>query len=661
MVEGGGLENRRRSRVRGFESLPLRPFLVVGAALLSILAGARPLLADEPRRAWVEPRLARALEDPVAAETEMRRQDEVYRASRRSGELQVIVEPLAGRGSDTLPLAALRALGAHVDASSRSFVRISAPPAVLRRAAELGEIRALRFPLRPIPVDGAGSVLSQSVALTGASALQAAGINGSGVKVAVLDVGFLNLSAAKTSGDVPASAIAVNFSRTAIESGSPHGTGVTEQVADMAPGAQLYTIKFDDEVSFENAVSYLRDNGIHIANLSVNWFGASYYDDTGPINEIIDHSHDVDGVFWTVGGGNWGFRHWRGPWLDEDGDGWESFAPNDERLGTVSELDQICWVLNWNQYPERYAGTITDLDLFVYSKTNAVVASSQNRQVANSLPVEEACYTRVASQEPYSIGVHRFSGPTAGLELSIVSSDAGIEAAKQVAASSAVDPAVAHGAFAVGAIDQSVWASAFLENFSSQGPTTDGRPKPELVAPDRTSTFAYGTALGTSFAAPVVAGAAALIAQQAPGIGANQIRAKLVAAAHDVGPVGRDDFFGYGQLVVPTVVLPLDSDGDGLPDATDPCPFTASATCSCGDVDGSGVVSVQDEGIVRQYLANPAGANVAMVRPELCNVLGAAGPSALVDCHIEDWVVMRRARAGRPPGIQPVCAPALPP
>ena len=129
--------------------------------------------ADKPRRAWVEPRLARALEDPVAADTEMRLQEARLHGARRAGELRVIVEPPLGSGADALPLAALRALGARVDAQSRSFVRISASPAVLRRAAELGGIRALRFPLRPIPVDGAGSVVSESVALTGASARQA--------------------------------------------------------------------------------------------------------------------------------------------------------------------------------------------------------------------------------------------------------------------------------------------------------------------------------------------------------------------------------------------------------------------------------------------------------------------------------------------------------
>jgi hypothetical protein len=594
----------------------------------------------------------------------MRLQEARLHGAGRAGELRVIVEPPLGSGADALPLAALRALGARVDAQSRSFVRISASPAVLRRVAELDGIRALRFPLRPIPVDGAGSVVSQSVALTGASARQALGIDGNGVKVAVIDVGFISFSTAQQSGDIPASAITVDFTGAGLETNTAHGTAVSEQVVDMAPGVQLYVLMFGDEVEFENAVTYVRDNGIRIVNLSVNWFGASYYDDTGPINDIINHSHDVDGVFWAVGGGNWAFRHWRGPWLDEDGDGWLSFTPNNERLPTVAEQPQICWLLNWNQYPERFAGTPTDLDLFVYSSTNALVASSQNRQTAGSQPVEQACFTRVSSQEPYSIGVHRFSGPTTGLDITLVSADAAVATGPaQVAASSVTDPADAHGAFAVGAVEQAQWPlpTPILEAFSSQGPTTDGRPKPEIVAPDRTASVAYGaSAVGTSFASPVVAGAAALLAQQAPGISASQIRAALVASAHDVSPPGRDPYFGYGELVAAPLVLPLDSDGDSLPDTTDPCPFAADNACTCGDVDGSGGVNSLDEFVVRVFLTNPAGPNSALVRPELCNVIGASAPFPL-DCRVDDWVVMRRARAGLAPGNQPVCAPALPP
>ena len=656
MVEGGGLENRRRSRVRGFESLPLRQLQRAAACLCLAFAVPGTVAADEPRqRPFVEPRLSRALEDSVAADTEMRQQHP--RRGALPGELRVIAEPPRGKDSSALPLAALRALGARVE-TSRTLARVSAPPAVLRRVAQLPGIRTLRFPAKPVPVDGTGSVLSQAVALTGASALQAAGINGTGASVAIVDLGFESLGTAQSTGNIPAGAVTVDLVGAGLETITAHGTAVAEEVADMAPGAQLYLILFADDVDFENAALYLESHGIHIANLSVNWFGASYYDDTGPINEILNASHDGDGVFWAVGGGNWAYRHWRGPWLDENGDGWLSFTPNVDRLALIAEQTQECIVLNWNQYPDHFTTAPTDLDLFVFSGTGSVIASSQNRQMLGDFPAEQACYTNDPNQQPYSVGVFKFSGGTTGLDVSIVTGDAAIGMSQRVTASSTVDPSDAHGAFSVAAITQSIWnTTRILEAFSSLGPTTDGRNKPDITAPDGTSTLAYGTSIGTSFASPVVAGAAALLQQQLPSITANQIRAALVNAAHDTGPTGLDAFFGWGQLVVPTLVLPLDSDHDGVPDSSDACPFSATNVCKCGDVDGNGTVNAADDAALRHFLADPS---QTLADPQLCNVVGAAAPFPL-DCKIDDWAVLRRARASLAPGIQPVCAPALPP
>jgi hypothetical protein len=49
-----------------------------------------------------------------------------------------------------------------------------------------------------------------------------------------------------------------------------------------------------------------------------------------------------------------------------------------------------------------------------------------------------------------------------------------------VAERSLSNPSDARGAFAVGAVN---WADDVLEPYSSQGPTADGRIKPELAAP----------------------------------------------------------------------------------------------------------------------------------------------------------------------------------
>lgn len=116
-----------------------------------------------------------------------------------------------------------------------------------------------------------------------------------------------------------------------------------------------------------------------------------------------------------------------------------------------------------------------------------------------------------------------------------------------------------------------------LAAFSSNGPTRDGRQKPEIVAPGQmiASTYSsdapsgslfsmfpsdewivedgrHGVSMGTSFAAPHVTGAVALLLEVDPSLDANRIRDLLTSAAR------RDDFarglpndeWGYGKLDV---------------------------------------------------------------------------------------------------------------
>lgn len=124
----------------------------------------------------------------------------------------------------------------------------------------------------------------------------------------------------------------------------------------------------------------------------------------------------------------------------------------------------------------------------------------------------------------------------------------------------------------VGAVDDHGTAAIdddTLASFSAFGTTPDGIAKPELVAPgvDIVSTLASrGTILarqhpdhlvgnayirisGTSMAAPIVAGAAALLLQSNPTLTPDQIKYRLVATARPLGPGT-----GAGEVDVPAAV-----------------------------------------------------------------------------------------------------------
>ena len=66
----------------------------------------------------------------------------------------------------------------------------------------------------------------------------------------------------------------------------------------------------------------------------------------------------------------------------------------------------------------------------------------------------------------------------------------------------------------------------------------------EVAQPDG----GYALAVGTSFAAPHVAGTAALVWQMFPYMTTDQVRQVLLGTATDIGPPGVDDIYGYGLL-----------------------------------------------------------------------------------------------------------------
>jgi len=573
------------------------------------------------------------------------------RESSQGALIPILLELRPGFSTHAIDPARIEALGGHVDAVSASFIRVLVLPRDARRLVNLPEVRTVRSPATVKEFSlGFGNIVSEAVPLTGASTLQGLGITGSGVKVAVVDVGFRRLSEAIAVNELPANTISVDFTGLGVETGSQHGVAVAEEVVDMAPGIQLYCLKVSDEADLENAAAYLRTNGIRIANLSLGFFGGSYYDDTGPFNTVINTSHDTDGVFWSVAAGNSAQSHWRGTWSDPDGDQRLNFSATANAItlqgfdASVSRRVVIC--LNWNQY----GNSVTDLDLYVIDKSGNTVTSSTNPQNGPQEPLEELSFQYDPSKAPYRVVVVHASGPTAGLDVTLfATSNVAFDFA--VPASSFVDPADAHGATTVGAIEQTSYAilDPALETFSSHGPTTDGRNKPDFCAPDDTSDYIYGlgTSLalyqggqwalagpnsgfsGTSASAPVVAGGAALLLQQMPSLTASGL---LSAFANLSLPISSPSFgptplCGSGRFLV-------DQTTGTAPVSNLQNMFSfgwAGAIPLYGDWNGDGVATagVFDPTTATWYLRNEPGPG----NPDLIFRFGPAGSIPVVG----DW------------------------
>jgi len=85
-----------------------------------------------------------------------------------------------------------------------------------------------------------------------------------------------------------------------------------------------------------------------------------------------------------------------------------------------------------------------------------------------------------------------------------------------------------------------------------------------LVAPgvsvngaDRSADDAYSTGTGTSFAAPLVSGAAAVVWAADPSLAAEDVADILLVTADDLGAPGVDDVYGYGMLNLARALQPV--------------------------------------------------------------------------------------------------------
>lgn len=441
----------------------------------------------------------------------------------------------------------------------------------------------LPFPHEPL------AVTSQGVAIQGADDFHALGIDGSGVKIGIIDLGFGSLAASQASGDLPVSLAITDYTGTG-NGGTSHGTQVAEIVHDMAPGAQLYLAKVSTDLELQQAVDDLLAAGVQVINHSVAWYGAAFYDGTGPLCGITDTA-EQGGVLWVNAAGNSRNKHWLGSFSDADGDLRHEFAPGQNWNSlTLNAGQSVTLVLNWDAYPV----TSIDYNLYLYDGNpdggGSLVASSTNRQrgTGSSLPYEAIDYTAPAAATYYVV-VTRRNSATASVPLTLFSLGPNLDTRTQ--ASSLVQPADCASAVAVGAVNLADGA----EGFSSEGPTTDGRAKPEIAASNRTLTSLSSAFTGTSGASPHVAGGAGLLLAQNPGWSVASLRAALTGTAQDVATTGFDYRTGYGRLS-------LDADGDGSNHDTDNCPLVANA--SQADLDGDGLGDACDSDRDGDGLAN---------------------------------------------------------
>ena len=151
-----------------------------------------------------------------------------------------------------------------------------------------------------------------------------------------------------------------------------------------------------------------------------------------------------------------------------------------------------------------------------------------------------------------------------------------------------------------------------IADFSSAGPTRDGRLEPEITAPGHNVAAAYSSDLdpphgmwegylkyvvvedgvhvvfsGTSMSSPHAAGMIALMLEHEPWLDADGVRAAMAECAAYKG-LSWDPKWGYGAMDGECLMLGGDDDGDGVRNRIDNCTDTPNPDQADPDADGKG-------------------------------------------------------------------------
>ena len=463
----------------------------------------------------------------------------------------------AERGEVARAAASLGRGAIRVQRRLGSRLQVTADPARIRALARLPGVAGVR----PAVAAFADEALSQGVERSGADVLGRVAGGGAGLTIAIVDMGFgRNLPALEDKGELPPAERleTLSFDATSGLAGTNaygnrtnHGELVAQTVYDYAPAARYLLVNYHSEADFIAATDAVIARRPDIVVHS-NSFIEGSFDGTSPAARAVDRAAAA-GILWLNSAGNYARLHWGGPWLDADADDDLDWPNGDSWTFTRGAGLPITFALSWTS---PTVGPPTDIDLSLEHLEAdgawTVVARSTDRQPAGAPSAE-----RIVGYLPPAEGTFRLrailvSGPPPEEPLTLFSREIPLVAISGTAESSIPTPGDAGGAVAVGAVD---WRGDRFKSYSSQGPTDDGRLKPDIVAPTDTRLMGpngFRSIGGTSNAAPNAAGVAAVIlaaarrAGQAPS--AAEVRGQLSALALDLGAAGPDNVFGAGRV-----------------------------------------------------------------------------------------------------------------
>jgi len=462
------------------------------------------------------------------------------------------------------------------------------------------------------PAEAFTMATTEGLAVINGPAWHAAGLRGAGVKVAIIDGGFQGYPGLRGT-ELPATVTAKNFvdgeTDTQVNGTTVHGTACAEIVHDIAPDAALYLVKVGTDIDLQQAVDWLKTQGVNIISTSLGWYNLTPGDGTGFFANLVQSARTA-GIFWTTAASNDREAHWGGAYSDLNGNNTHNFAGTQEinffgpGTGTAYNIPSgypIRVFLRWDDWSavnQNYSLSIVKWN----GSSWTIVATGNNPQNggAGQSPTEFAAYTTSGSAAPYGFIVQRVSS-SRNVNMEIFAPKVA-RLDELVTARSLANLADAPAAMTVAALD--VNAPYPQESYSSEGPTNGpggsaagGAIKPDIAGFANVSTASYPNPAekfnGTSSATPHVAGAAALVKGANPAYTPAQIQSFLQGRAVDMGSAGKDTIYGYGRLYLGAAPGPVSTRKTFLPLVRkSPSPPAAPVLNPIDNADGDGNYTV---------------------------------------------------------------------
>ncbi len=474
----------------------------------------------------------------------------------------------AAPGQADAAASAIRAAGHRVDRRSGAQLQVAAGSGQRSQIARLPGVAHVEGAPAVFPDATAERsskrLRSQGILRSGATAFLDKSGKGAGMTIAVLDLGFgRSIERFQAAGELPPASRLVTRSFDPVGGlaganayGNPtnHGELVAQTVFDYAPNARYIFANYRTQLDFDAAVTWLIQQRPDIVVHS-NSILEGPFDGTGPYARKVNEAAAA-GILWFNSAGNYAQRHWEGPFSDPDGDGAHNWPHSGGWIFFRPRGKPISFAVSWNSPP----GATTDLDMALEvlepGNTWRTVAESRRPQGDGALNSERITGYAGPEQAFYRLRVWRASGPAPVGNMTLFSREIPTSPIGGTSVSSQPTPGDATGAISVGAVD---WRGDALKDYSSNGPTDDGRVKPDLVASTNTRVAgprgprAVG---GTSNAAPNAAGAAAVLLgrlrRQGLSPTAGDIRTLLMRDAIDLGEEGHDNLYGAGRVRIDT-------------------------------------------------------------------------------------------------------------